>query len=291
MDVKTAARDAASQVRTALVDNCSFEMTARDQPALDTAAKFILPGAEVFVANISKDAPDLLVEASVRVRGAGFVPVPHVVARNLANEATLEKLLARLSGEAKVDRVLLLGGDRDQPAGTLTSALELLRTGLLQKHGIRRAAFACYPERHPRIPEDVLWPALAEKLSAAAQGGIEATLISQFAFEAEPIVAMMRRLRQSGVVAPLRVGLAGPINHAKLLRYALRCGVGRSLRVLRDRKDAAFNLFAGETPDTLVAEISAAQAREPSLAIDGIHLFTFGALAKSAEWARAKRGA
>ena len=286
-----AMRNAISPTPATFVDNCSFEMTARDQAALEAAAEFMPAGAELFVANISTDAPGVLVEASIRVRRAGFVPVPHIVARNIAGEADLNDLVARLSGEAGVDRVLLLGGDRDQPAGTFTSALDVLRTGVLGKHGIRRVAFACYPERHPRIPEDVLQTALADKLSLAERDGIEVTLISQFAFEAEPIVAMLRRLRQSGVTVPIRVGLAGPVSHAKLLSYALRCGVGPSIRILRERKGLALSMLAGETPDALVAELSAAEARDASLAIDGIHLFTFGALAKSARWARTKRGA
>lgn len=292
MDLKTTAkRKAASQAQAGLVDNCSFEMTARDRAALDAATGSIHPGAELFVANMTRDAPGVLVEASIRVRRAGFVPVPHIVARNIAGPSDLDGLVGRLSGEAGVDRVLLLGGDRERPAGPFTSALELLQSGALQKHGIGRVALACYPERHPRIPDDVLWAALAEKLSVARRDGIEATLISQFAFEAGPIVAMTRRLRQSGATVPLRVGLAGPVSHAKLLRYALRCGIGPSLRILRDRKDLAFGMLAGETPDALVADLSAALALDASLAIGGIHLFTFGALAGAAEWARAKQRA
>jgi methylenetetrahydrofolate reductase (NADPH) len=217
--------------------------------------------------------------------------VPHIVARNIASEGALSDALARLSGEAGVDRVLLLGGDRDQPAGPFGAALEVLRTGLLEKHAIRGAAFACYPERHPRIADDVLRQALVDKLTAARQAGIAASLVSQFAFDPAPIVEMARKLRSEGVTAPLRIGLAGPVNHAKLLRYALRSGVGPSLRILRDRKDLAFNLLAGETPDALVDEISAAQAAEPMLGISGIHLFTFGALPKSAQWARGKQRA
>ena len=81
------------------------------------------------------------------------------------------------------------------------------------------------------------------------------------------------------------------LNHAKLLKYALLCGVGPSLRILRDRKDLAFGILSSETPDALVAEISAQQALDPTLGIDGIHLFTFGALAESARWVRARQGA
>lgn len=281
----------ATAARAGLLDPCSFEMTARDRVTLPAAAASLPPAAEIFVANLPSDALDVLVEAAADVRRGGFIPVPHIVARNIASPAALDEMLARLAGEAGVDRVLVLGGDRDEPAGSLAAAADVVRTGFLQKHGIRRAAFACYPERHPRIPEDVLDAALMEKLALAREAGIAPMLVSQFGFDAGVMVGMVRRLRQAGVTVPIRIGLAGPINHAKLLRYALRCGVGPSLRLLRDRKDVAFSMLAGETPDALVDEIATAEAADPSLAIDGFHLFTFGALAKSGQWVRDKRSA
>ena len=269
-----------SAVLAQLLGRCSFEMTARDRAALRTAAEIISPGAEIFVVNRPNDALGMLVEAAIEVRRNGFVPVPHVVARNVPDERALDGLLSRLSEEAGVDRVLLLGGDRDRPAGIFTAALEVLHTNLLQKHGIARVAFACYPEGHPRIPTEVLGTALAEKLAFARHNGLQGMLISQFAFDAGRILEMAQQLRQSGASEPLRIGLAGPVNHAKLLKYALLCGVGPSLRILRDRKDLAFGILSSETPDALVAEISAQQALDPTLGIDGIHLFTFGALAE-----------
>ena len=150
-----------SAVLAQLLGRCSFEMTARDRAALRTAAEIISPGAEIFVVNRPNDALGMLVEAAIEVRRNGFVPVPHVVARNVPDERALDGLLSRLSEEAGVDRVLLLGGDRDRPAGIFTAALEVLHTNLLQKHGIARVAFACYPEGHPRIPTKcsaLRWP-------------------------------------------------------------------------------------------------------------------------------------
>lgn len=272
-----------------LLAHCSFEIAARDHSSLASATALPERGSEIFIASPPNATPDMLVGAAAQISHLGFIPVPHIVARNIAASADLDDLLARLAGEAGVDRALLLGGDRDRPAGVFDSALQLIRSGSLQRHGVKRIALACYPERHPRIPDDALRAALSDKLNAAKEAGVEATLISQFAFDAEPIIAMARRLRSEGVTAPLRVGLAGPIHRAKLFQYALRCGVGASLRVLRDRSDLARSALSGETPDKLAAAIAAAQANEPSLGVSGLHLFTFGALAQSAEWVRARR--
>ncbi len=274
-----------------LADVCSFEITAKDASSLDGASEFLRRDTELFVANVANDGMAKLVEACASVQRVGFMPVPHIVARNIASQDEFDTLLTRLAGEAGVTSVLLLGGDRAAPAGPFASALDLLQTGLIGRRGIGRVYFACYPERHPRIPADILNGALTQKLSVAHRDGLEAALISQFAFQAEPILVMARGLRRSGASVPLHVGLAGPIGHAKLLRYALRCGIGPSIRILHERKGLALSMLAGESPDGLFAELAAAQAAEPSLGLGGIHLFTFGTLARSAQWARAKQSA
>jgi methylenetetrahydrofolate reductase (NADPH) len=87
------------------------------------------------------------------------------------------------------------------------------------------------------------------------------------------------------VTAPLRVGVAGPASTTKLIKYAMRCGVGASLRTLTERKGIAGTLLGGETPEAVLDRIAAAAAEDPSLAIGSVHFFTFGAPAKSVEWA------
>lgn len=273
---------------TRLLENYSVEVTARDRNSIE-AAIALSRKIEVFVANLPNESADVLVDAAIRLRRAGLAPVPHVVARNVTSAAELDDMLARLAGEAGVERALVLGGDRDRSAGPFDAALQLIETGLFQKHGIGRIALACYPEGHPRISNRQLDEALAAKLAAAASQGLDVLLVSQFAFEAEPVIALARRLRAAGVKAPLRVGVAGPANRMTLIKYAMRCGVGASLRALRERHDLARNMLAGETPERLLGEIALAQAADPSLGIGGVHFFTFGAAAKSIQWAEAQR--
>ena len=65
------------------------------------------------------------------------------------------------------------------------------------------------------------------------------------------------------------------------------CGVGASMRALKERQDLAKSVLTGETPEALLTEVAVAQALNPALGISGVHFFTFGALAKSAQWASA----
>jgi methylenetetrahydrofolate reductase (NADPH) len=287
--VSLSVEDARPTALGSLLRVYSVEVTAHDDRSIDAVIKHARPGTEVFIANLPNEKPRVVIEAARKLRGGGLEPVPHIVARNTASAKGLEDLLQGLHAEARVTKALILGGDREDAAGTYSSALEIIETGLLQKNGIRSICLACYAEQHPRIPEDVLQQALADKLRAAEAAGLATLLVSQFLFDPEPLVRFTRSLRERGIEAPLRVGIAGPAERTKLIRYALRCGVGASLRVLRSRGDLARNVLSGETPDDLLAAIASANADDPTLGITGAHFFTFGDPASSIRWAEKNR--
>ncbi len=255
----------------------SSEVTAPDRKSLDAAADLMDPGSRVYIASLPTDTADRLVAAAKHLTDAGLVPVPHIVARNIESLEALENLLKRLSSEAGVDRALVLGGDRDKPAGSLDCSLQIINSGLLEKYGITKIALGTYPEGHPRVADDVLDKALLDKVEAARAHGLECVLISQVCFDPEPVVRHIRRLRAMGITERIRVGVAGPAKRTTLLKYAVICGVGASMRALKERQALAKNLASGETPEKLLMALSEAQAAEPSLNIWGIHFFTFAA--------------
>ena len=269
-----------------LLEGYTTEVTARDRKSLDAAGDLLPAGAEVFIASIPGDSADRLVAAAAQLRRAGLTPVPHIVARNTKSRAELEDTIQRLVGEAALDRALVLGGDRDKPEGEFDSSLQLIETGVFQRNNIRKISIACYPEGHPRVADEVLEAARAEKLVAADAAGLDVTLVSQFCFDAKPIIAMAARMRALGVKQPYRVGVAGPAERATLIKYALMCGVGASMRALKERQDLAKSVLTGETPEALLREVAVAQAANPALGISGVHFFTFGALGKSARFAQ-----
>ncbi|WP_129791838.1 methylenetetrahydrofolate reductase [Sphingosinicella sp. CPCC 101087] len=287
----TIAQDSDAKAALArLLDNYSAEITTRDHKSLDAAGELLRPQTRVFIASFPKDTVEDFIRGAVKLHRAGMVAIPHIVARNIPSRAVLDDMLARLSGEAGVDRAHVVGGDRDKPVGEYDAALQLLETGLFEKYGINRIALACYPEGHPRIPDDVLEKARAEKMEVAARAGLSVWLVSQFAFESAPIVALARRMRGQGIDVPYRVGVAGPADRSTLLKYAMLCGVGTSLRALKERSGLARSMAAGETPEALLTDIALAREAEPALGIDGVHFFTFGSLMKTAKWVESIRG-
>jgi methylenetetrahydrofolate reductase (NADPH) len=270
-----------------LLRGYSIEVTTHSRSAVEACRDHLAPGTEVYIAFVPGETHHAVAATAAKLGAAGFVPVPHVTARSLASFTQASDFLARLAGEAGVNRALVIAGDLERPAGPYQSSLELLRTGLFQRHGIGRVGLASYPEAHHRIEAGLLEQTLAEKLELLRAAGLEAWLVTQFCFEAAPIVQHIRHLRDRGVTAALRVGVAGPASRRTLWKYALHCGIGNSIRALGTRVEAVANLLARRAPDDLVRALAAARRDDPDLGIAGIHIFTFGGVASAATWANA----
>jgi methylenetetrahydrofolate reductase (NADPH) len=271
----------------ALARGASLEISARDATDLVECAECLDPGTELFVSLPPGQPYHGAVAMAARARRAGFVPVPHVTARSLASLASLEDYLARAVGDAGVDRVLVIGGDRDRPAGPFDSSLSVLCTGVLQKHGIKRVGVAGYPEGHPTISQRALQDALLAKRELARENGIELQVVTQFCFDAAPIVSWAARMRKFGPA--LRIGLAGPASITTLLKFAARCGVGNSARALKSKSGSIIRLITEAGPEAVVRDLARGIAQGPDPASLSVHLFTFGGLRRSAHWLCAVR--
>jgi len=267
-----------------LLARYSIEVTARDADPAAACAGVVRPGTEVFVAFVPSARHGRVVAIAGSLAAAGFIPVPHLVARSFRGYTQLLDHLLALRA-AGVDAVLVIGGDSDRAEGPYASALDLLQSGAFARAGIRRIGLACYPELHRRIDRARLVVALDDKLARVARDGAKAFLVSQFCLQAEPIVALARALRERGIAAPLRIGIAGPTDRRKLWKYALRCGIGASIAALGSHVDVVRDLLVRETPDALVHDLAAVLAAQPPLGIWGLHVFSFGGVTSAAAWA------
>ena len=266
----------------ALLAAASIEISPRDDPGRDGLGELLPSGASVFVDFPGSATHHDIVAACVKLRRAGLTPVPHVAARRLASFTQARDFLARAAGEAGVTEVLLVGGDPARAAGPFRDALDLLASGLVEQSGIARVVFAGYPERHPRIAGSRLDAALRAKLALAGTRGLDGGLVTQFGFEARPIADWIAALREDGILCPVRVGIAGPAAIATLAKFAVRCGVGASLRALGRGQSAFPRILAEAAPDALVAALAAAE--RTGTEIDGLHFFSFGGARRTAEW-------
>ena len=270
----------------ALMRGWSLEATRPSESEIASLQAIVAPGTQIYLPAVPTRDPMAHIDAAIRLHAAGFVPVPHVAVRNFATTALLDRFLARMTGEAGVRRVLVIGGDRDHPAGPFRDAVEAIDSGVLQRHGIGEIGIAGYPQGHPRLSEQELDRALKDKIDIAAEIGISVHIVTQFCFAAEPIIAWIGRLRDFGIEHPVRIGLVGPTNLATLLRYARRCGVRASAQGLARQSGLAKHFFGMSAPDGLVRALADARAGG-HLGKVALHFFSFGGIVATARWAKA----
>jgi methylenetetrahydrofolate reductase (NADPH) len=272
-----------AQARIAgLIGTCSIELSPRDDLVGGALRQLFPLGTTVFVNHPPSITYHDVATACVRLRRAGFVPVPHVVARQFTGFTQARELLRRLADEAAVSHVLLLGGDAQRPLGPFHSALDLLSTGVVESQRMTSVAFAGYPEGHPAISSSMLQTALSAKLELARRRGLAPALVTQFGFEPQPILHWIAARRAEGIQCPIRVGLAGPASVATLAKYAMRCGIGASLGALTRGHAAIARILIEASPETLIRALVAGE--DPAGPIDGLHIFTFGGVRRTGEW-------
>jgi len=269
-----------------LLEGASVEVTTGNAKQFAELKEFFPRGSDVHVAYLPTDHYRQTVEVATQLREAGYVPIPHVAARALESEAALDDFLARAAGDAGVTKALIIAGDLPKPRGPFSASLDLLKTGLLQKHGIRTIAVAGHPEGHPVVSADEMERALAAKLAFARENGLDASVITQFCFDATPVVGYVKRLRSAGIGAPVRIGVAGPAGIMTLIKFGMRCGVGNSLRTLRTKGDMLGRLAADARPDDILKDVADARDREDIAGIAGVHFYVFGGLRKTGQWFR-----
>jgi methylenetetrahydrofolate reductase (NADPH) len=264
-----------------------FSLEATKLNAADLAAlKPVLPtGGAVYLTAVPGRPAAEQVAAAAAVGALGFDPVPHIAARNIESAGALDELLARLS-EAGVRRALVIAGDRDRSAGPYNSAIDVIDSGLLQRHGVAEVGIAGYPEGHPRISAETLDRALAAKIEAAEQTGLSVHIVTQFAFDAAAILAWLTRLRDLGIEQPVRLGMAGPTSLSTLLRYAQRCGVRASAQGLTRQAGLLKHLIGTSAPDGIIRPLAEACAGG-RLGQVAAHFYSFGGAAATARWAAA----
>ncbi len=276
---------AAKQKLGALLKNYSIEMTAKDVPHLEAAADIIPPGTKIPVTFLPGETFEMRIAASKRVRELGFLPIPHVSARRLTSQFELEGYLSGLQHEVGTDHVFVVAGDPPQPMGPYEDALSIIRSGVLAKYGFRRIGISGYPEGHQDIGNEKLWQAMRDKELALRERSHDFAVVTQFAFDADPVLAWLQQVRATGIQALIRVGVPGPASVKRLLAFAARCGVAASGSVMKKYGLSLTKLLSSAGPDQLIAEYAGAldPARHGEVLM---HFYPFGGLRATAEWIR-----
>ncbi len=120
-------------------------------------------------------------------------------------------------------------------------------------------------------------------------------IATQFCFEAAPVIAWADRLAAEGIRLPIHIGVAGPAKLQTMIKFAMACGVGPSLRVLQRRAADVTRLLLPFTPDEFLRDLAAHKAANPGFGIEQVHFFPLGGITQTAgfcdEFGRVHAGA
>jgi methylenetetrahydrofolate reductase (NADPH) len=281
----TPARDRAAAI-AGLARDASIEITVHDVAHLEQSRSLLPAGKALYVSHLPKQSWHDTEAACRAVRDAGFRPVPHVPVRLLPDAAAVDRLFDGFVRGAQVDEVLLISGDYPRALGPYSEVLQLLSSGALQRHGLRRVSVAGHPEGHPKVPVADIRRAELDKVRLAQRTDLQLTLLTQFFFEPSPFLDWVRELRSAGVQARVVGGLAGPTKLGTLVKYAMRCGAGPSIRVLTSRPQSFTKLLGDHGPESVLRGLAEARCENAS-DFAGVHLFCFGGFIRTCQWLQA----
>jgi len=269
----------------ALLSAASVEVSSRGHQLAELGDNF-RPGTDVTITFLPGDHYRHNVETAADLRRAGFHPVPHIAAREMPSREALDDFLARARGEADVTRILVIAGDVAAAKGPFRSSLDVCASGLIERHGMASVSVAGHPEGHPFLAPSNAFKVIEAWRDWGRQAAIHVDVITQFCFESAPILGWISELDAQRIGLPVVVGLAGPATPATLTKFALRCGIGNSIRSVRNQIGRFGRLLTDTGPDDVVRGLQSAP-KSATASIAGFHLFPFGGLRKTANWLRA----
>jgi methylenetetrahydrofolate reductase (NADPH) len=266
----------------------SIEVMPRTAAKVPSFPDILPAGTRIYIANIDGTPFDDMVATAKRLHEDGFAAMPHIPARMIESRAMLEEWLRRYRDEAGVDQALVLAGGLPAPRGEFDSSMRLLQTGLFEKYGFRRLHVAGHPEGSRDIDADgstlIVDAALRWKQEYARRTGTEMAIVTQFIFDARPAIEWSERIRSCGVSLPVHLGVAGPAKLQTLIKFAMACGVGPSIRVLRKRATDLTKLMVPYTPAEVLSGVANHLAAHPQSPIEQVHVFPLGGIVATAGW-------
>ncbi|MDT8345147.1 MAG: methylenetetrahydrofolate reductase [Thermohalobaculum sp.] len=270
------------------LDGFSIEVMPRTAEKIEDFRAILPAGTRVYIAHIDGTPIDDMVATARRIRAEGFPVMPHFPARIIADKAMLGDWIARYQGEAGVDQALLLAGGVDRPKGEFHCSMQMMESGLFDKAGFKRLHVAGHPEGNRDIDPDgsdrMVMEALRWKQAFSERTDAEMAIATQFCFDAAPVIAWADRLRAEGIALPVHIGVAGPAKLQTMIKFAMTCGVGPSIRVLQRRAADLTKLVLPFTPEEFLTELAAHRAAHPDFAITHVHFFPLGGIKATTDW-------
>jgi len=273
----------------AFLKGYSIEVMPRTAAKVDDFRDLLPAGTRVYIAHIEGTPIEDMVATAKRIKEEGFDVMPHFPARIIKDKATLADWIAQYQGEADVKQGLILAGGVAKPHGDFDSSMQLLETGLFDQAGFTNLNVAGHPEPNLDIdPEGGranTYAALDWKQEFSKRTDAEMALATQFCFEAQPVIEWVNEMQERGLNIPVHIGIAGPAKLQTMIKFAIACGVGPSLKVLQKRAKDVTKLLLPHEPTEILTDLAAHKAANPNFNITQVHFFPLGGIKTNANWA------
>ena len=264
----------------------SLEITPFVANKIENLSQFIKPSTTVFITFLpGSDYRDTITTAK-KIRQERLNPAPHLAARSIPSKEMLEDYVSRITGEANVKKILIVGGAGKEQIGPYADTISLLETGIFDKYGINDIGIAGHPEGSPDISDEEIRKALILKNKFSETSDASFFIISQFCFDAETILNWSIRINSEGNKIPIIIGLPGVAKLSTLIKYSLSCGIGNSMNFLKKQSSNVLNLVKTQEPDKLVRKLAISEETLKKNGVEGIHIYPLGGIRKSSEWAQ-----
>ena len=272
-----------------LLQDYSIEVMPRTAEKVENFRDLLPTGTRVYLAHIEGTSIEDMVATAKRIAAEGYNVMPHFPARIIKDKVMLEDWIARYKGEAGVNQALLLAGGVAKPHGDFENSMQLLETGLFGEAGFKHLHVAGHPEGNKDIDADGSMTnvdnALRWKQAFSETSDAKMALATQFAFEAGPIIEWANAIKAAGITIPIHIGIAGPAKLQTLIKFAIACGVGASLKVLQKRATDVTKLLLPYEPTEVLAQLAAHKITNPNFNISHVHFFPLGGIKANANWA------
>ena len=266
----------------------SIEVIPRSAAKIESFKDLLPKNTRVYLAHLETEDISAMIATAKRLNREGFTVMPHIPARLIQNQATLNDWISMYQNEAGVDEALLLAGGSKKPVGDFGSSIQLIESGLFDKAGFKRLHVAGHPEGSKDIDPNGgtknVTEALSWKQEFSKRTDASMAIATQFCFDADVVKKWADSIKENGIDIPIHIGIAGPAKLQTLLKFSVECGIGASMKVLTKRAKDLTTLLLPYKPTQILNELAEYKSKDPESNIEQVHFFPIGGIKQTVDW-------
>ena len=267
----------------------SIEVMPRTAKKIDDFRRILPKKTTIYVAHLEDTPVEEMFFTCKRLISEGMAPMPHIPARIIRNSGELEDWVKEYSSLG-VEQSLLLAGNGKTPKGELFNSIQLLESEIFEKYAFKKIQIAGHPEGNRDIDKDGSLEktinALKIKQKFAKKTKLQIGITTQFCFDLRPVIEWLEVLESEQINLPISLGLAGPTKLQTLIKYAIMCGVGPSISVLKKRAKDLTKLLLPFEPTEMVDALNSNKKNKLFKNVHSLHFFPLGGIEASAAFAK-----